>query len=111
MEEQNVPFVEFVFVICAANLPILLLALFFVVIALRKLTISWLRIVVFSIPWALVSNLTALALILSGYFSSITGNGLLDFYTPVLIATLITTAPLFLLRRKEAPTLHSRDEA
>lgn len=111
MVEQSVPFIEFVFFICAANLPILLFALPFVVIALRRLTRSWLRIVVLSISWALANTLTALALTLSEHFNSITGNGLLDFYTPALTAALITTAPLFLLRHKGVPTAHSRDES
>ncbi len=111
MTEQSVPFLEFVFFICTANLPILSLALFLVVIALRRVTKSWLRVVTFSICWALTSTLTTLVFTFWGRFNSIISNGLLAFYTPALIATFITTAPLFLLRRKEVPISHSRNEA
>ncbi|MNG02124.1 hypothetical protein D3C84_851320 [compost metagenome] len=101
MEEQSITLLEFALLVCVISMPVLLFALFIVVFVLRRSTVSWPRIAGLAVAWVLVSALMSILFwLVAGNLKFSFGNSLLNVFWPALIATIITTAPFFLMRRK-----------
>lgn len=112
MEERSITLLDFASLLFAISLPVLLFALFTVTPMLRRFTSSWLRIGLLVALWIFMNFLATTVLwLVAGYLELSFGNSFLNFLWPILITALITTAPIFLLRRKEALTSHLRDKA
>lgn len=111
-EQSNTPFLEFLWVTLCISAPIFLATLTIAVLVLKIRGFSWLHIAGL-LPVLLLANalITIAAWVVVASLEMKAKYSYLMIFAPSLIAAVITTVSLCLIRRKEAPIPLSRNEA